>query len=108
MGDPKRSNSDFQHQAYTTLRTDKRRNDQVDQGWRKTPRFLCVNRDGWAMIRRGPKECEKMTDDTESSKPPPNTNVPDENHSSGVLDIPLEFTGVQTSGSFEESNPELS
>ena len=49
-----------------------------------------------------------MTDDTESPKPQPRTNVPDDNHSSGLLDIPLEFTGVQTSGSFEESNPELS
>jgi hypothetical protein len=49
-----------------------------------------------------------MTDDTESPKPQPKTTIPDDNHSSGLLDIPLEFTGMQTSGSFEESNPELS
>jgi hypothetical protein len=49
-----------------------------------------------------------MTDDTESPKPQPKTNVSDENHWSGLLDIPLEFNELETSGSFDESNPELS
>jgi hypothetical protein len=51
-----------------------------------------------------------MTDNTETPEAPETNASKSENHWSGLLDIPLEFTELETSGSLDqfESDPELS